>query len=237
MHADCGGSVYMSIIKDITRGMAPYLVLAGIAGVAWIYRDRILAWLGGAISGAAGGVVQGATHWIQDATRPVADALSAGGETVLEAGDVVRMLTPGLGIGILLGTIRDTFARLVGGTAGNNGSGITTTSSSGAAGIPASPTLQQQVDDISATLRAEYGSSGAYTVRGTSMLGVPLYTPTVERTGSIETETGETYEIWNLGGEYMLKSGDLWLGPNISSCYLRGGVWDYARGRCEGGIV
>lgn len=211
----------MSIVKDISRGLAPYLVLAGIAGVIWLYRDKIATWLW-----------QSAGQPIQQATAPVAEAVNRpipGTGGAVSPADVAQAMVPGVGIGSIWEMIQRGWETISG-------------SSSNAAPSPAviSPVvspLQEEVSSTSSYLEETYGSDPAYRQRGTSLLGAPLFAPVTEQTGWLETQQGELFEVWNMAGTYMLRSGDFWLGPNISSCYLQGGTWNYAKGVCDLGVI
>ena len=73
-----------------------------------------------------------------------------------------------------------------------------------------------------------------YQVRGSSLTGAPLYEPVQAMIGTLELPDapGTVAQVWQLGPSKMLKVGDVWLGENISACYLGGGWWDAPRGRC-----
>lgn len=42
----------MGALKDVTGALAPYAILGGLALAAWMYRDQILNWITGGITGA-----------------------------------------------------------------------------------------------------------------------------------------------------------------------------------------
>lgn len=69
----------MSAIKDVTRGLAPYLLLAGLLGLAWVYRDKIADWFRSSVTGPIldWGYSHGGTR-PEDMDKPIFGACSTG---------------------------------------------------------------------------------------------------------------------------------------------------------------
>lgn len=69
----------MSAIKDVTRGLAPYLLLAGVVGLAWVYRGKIADWFKSSVTGPIldWGYSHGGTR-PEDMDKPIFGACSTG---------------------------------------------------------------------------------------------------------------------------------------------------------------
>lgn len=224
----------MSVVKDVSRGIAPYAVLAGAIGVAWLFRDKIAGWFTSAVTAPITGAVSGVTEAVSGvANIPI---LTAGNES-LTVGEAARWLNPLTFVATLPG-------RLMGLAAGVVGNMFTSQPESAApvsdTFVSAPQTIPTEADILWQAKLAEVGpvpsgpAPSGYQVRGTSLTGAPLYEPIQAMLGTLELPDapGTVAQIWQLGPSKLLKVGDVWLGENISACYLAGGYWDAPHGRC-----
>ena len=228
----------MSVIKDVTRGIAPYAVLAGIGVIAWFNRDKIIGWLQSAIAAPISGAVGGVVSAAQEATKPTYEAVTAPllPQIAPEAPnisfhDVVGMSVPGFGIVNVVGKLKEVYDYLMTGPAPDP---PTDTFVSALQPIPTEADILWQAKLAEVGPAPSGPAPSGYTVRGTSLTGAPLYAPVQQMIGTIPIPDapGTTGEVWQLGPSKLVKVGDVWLGENISACYLSGGWWDAPHGRC-----
>jgi len=198
-------------------------LVAGAIGVIWLYRDKIANWFW-----------QSAGQPIQQATAPVAEAVNQpipGTGGAVSPADVARALVPGVGIGSIWGMIQRGWETI---------SGPSSPAPVSDTFVSAPQTIPTEADILWQAKLAEVGpvpsgpAPSGYMVRGSSITGAPLYAPVQQMIGTIPIPDapGTVGEVWQLGPSRLVRIGDVWLGENISACYLSGGLWDAPRGRC-----
>ena len=228
----------MSIGEGMGKTLGIGVLIAGAIGALWLFKDQIAGWFGSAIAAPITGAVSGAVSGVTEAVSGVANIpiLTVGNES-LTVGEAARGLNP-------LTFVATTPGQLMVLAAGAVGNMFTSQPESAApvsdTFVSAPQTIPTEADILWQAKLAEVGpvpsgpAPSGYQVRGSSLTGAPLYEPVQAMIGNLELPDapGTVAQVWQLGPSKMLKVGDVWLGENISACYLGGGWWDAPRGRC-----
>jgi len=224
----------MSVSEGMGKTLGIGVLVAGAIGALWLFKDQIAGWFSSAITApvtkAVGGVVQAGQ---QAAETPIV-VVGQDSYTVGEAARGWNPLTfmaslPGQALGVAGNVV---WAMLSGGSTESYQPTIAPVLQGTAVPSEADILWQAKLAEVSPPPSGPAPSG--YQVRGTSLTGAPLYEPVQAMLGTLELPDapGTVAQIWQLGPSKLLKVGDVWLGENISACYLGGGWWDAPRGRC-----
>lgn len=219
----------MSVGEGLGKTLGIGVLAAAVIGAVWLFRDRIAGWFTSAVTAPVTGAVSGAVESVQAlANTPVVTA----GQTTISGGDILRMLTPGLGIGAVWNTVTGATSDILGQRQQPGYEQVIAPTAY--AGVPTEADILWQAKLAEVSPPPSGPAPSGYQVRGTSLTGAPLYEPIQAMLGTIPIPDapGTVGEVWQLGPSRLVKIGDVWLGENISACYLSGGWWDAPRGRC-----
>lgn len=229
----------MSVGEGLGKTLGIGVLIAGAIGALWLFKDQIAGWFTSAVTAPITGAVQGAGEALSEAAGGVLDVVEGTGVTVgtwsMSAADVIRTLTPGAGLFAIGGLIKEGIDAVL-----SPGGGSTESYQPTIAPVLQGTTVPSEADILWQAKLAEVGpvpsgpAPSGYQIRGSSLTGAPLYEPVQAMIGTLELPDapGTVAQVWQLGPSKMLKVGDVWLGENISACYLGGGWWDAPRGRC-----
>lgn len=227
----------MSVGEGMGKTLGIGVLIAGAIGALWLFKDQIAGWFGSAIAAPISGAVGGVVSAAQEATKPIYEAATAPllpqvtpDAPNVSAGEVVSMLTPGVGIFAVAGELKEGFDYLLHGSA--------TAAAPTDTFVSAPQTIPTEADILWQAKLAEVGpvpsgpAPSGYQVRGSSLTGAPLYKPVNQMIGTIDLPDGVTGEVWQLGTSKLVKVNGMWFGENISACILKGGTWDFQKARC-----
>lgn len=229
----------MSVGEGLGKTLGIGVLAAAAIGALWLFKDQIAGWFTSAVTAPITGAVSRATEAVSGATEAVSEAANT---PILDAGDEswsVGEAALGWNPLTFVATLPGQLLGVAGGIVGNMFTGqhespapVSDTFVSAPQPVPTEADILWQAKLAEVEPPPSGPPPSGYQVRGTSLLGAPLYKPVNQMIGTIDLPDGGRGEVWQLGTSKLVKVNGMWFGENISACILKGGTWNFQKARC-----